>query len=226
MSKLIVFDVDGTFLNSYGLFERAVVEYSDKNGLPLPCLETIRFGYGHPYDHDFKWGVDRDEQVRHLFEVFKILDAKTKTGGDDWRPDLYDGVLETFEHLKDLGHTLAIVTAKPEEPLLHVLEYYKIHSYFSAHRTWDDIKRRNEKEKPAPDMLVSVMRELNFANDETVMIGDTTMDILMGRGAQSSTIGVTWGNHQKHHLEGAGAHYIVEKKFLDLVPAVMKVFAS
>ncbi len=224
MSKLVVFDVDGTILNSFLLYEKIVEEYSKSAGLPIPCIATIKRGYGEPEKYDFKWGVSREEQRYHLFETFKIVDGISMSGKAEHTPDLFHGVEEALIHLKDIGHTLAIVTSKPEAPLLHLLAHHDIGRMFSTHRTWDDIARRGKREKPAPDMLLSVMDELGFDAGDTVMIGDTTMDIEMGRSAGTHTIGVTWGTHTREHLAEAGAHHIVETNFDDVVPIIKNIF--
>ncbi len=223
MSKLVVFDVDGTILDSLGLFQKVIAHYSKEAGLPLPCLETIKIGYSDAHAHDFKWGVSREEQVKHLINTFTMTDAWSMSGEADKTPQLFAGVKEGLVHLKDTGHTLAIVTSKSEAPLRHLLEHHGVTKYFSAHRTWDDISRRNEREKPQPDMLLSVMRDLKFGPEATVMIGDTTMDVKMGRSAQTSTIGVTWGSHSKDFLIDAGAHHIIDRHFDDVVDTVKKI---
>ncbi len=224
MSKLIVFDVDGTILDSYGIYEKVLAEYSRDNGLPQPRIESIRHGYGNPLEHDFGWGVSREEQVRHLNASFNLNDKYTLTGAPHYTPGLFAGVEDSLVHLKDLGHTLALITSKPETPLLHLLDHHGVRNLFSAHRTMDDIERRNEREKPEPDMLHSVMQELEFAPAETVMVGDTTMDIRMGRSAAAHTIGVTWGMHPKEHLLDAGAHHIVDAAFGNVVPVIKQIF--
>lgn len=225
MSKLIVFDVDGTILNSFDSFKMTLTEYSKEQGLPHPCIETIKHGYGNPHEHDFGWGVSREEQVRHLLDAFRLGDRYEMSGQPHLTPNLFSGVEETLVRLKDHGHTLAIVTSRPEAPLLHLLEYHNVSKLFSAHRNYDDIERRKEREKPEPDMLHSVMRELKRTPEETVMVGDTTMDIRMGRSAGTHTIGVAWGMHPKQHLVEAGAHHIVETAFGDVVPVIKKIFS-
>lgn len=226
MSGLVVFDVDGTILNSFGLFERVVAEYSQDKGLPHPCLDTIKSGYGDPHNHDFKWGVSREEQVAHLYATFHITDAWSLSGEPEKTPLLFDGVEESLVALKDAGHTLGIVTSKPEPPLLHLLEWHNIARLFSGHRSQTDVKRRGEREKPAPDQLQSLMRDLGFAPEQTVMIGDTSMDIRMGRAANTNTIGVTWGTHLREHLQEAGAHHIVDTHFCDVVSCVRGMFTG
>lgn len=224
MTKLVVFDVDGTFLDSIRLFEPVIYEYSRTHGLPMPDIEAIKHGYGHPREHDFGWGVSREDQVKHLYAAFDLLDKRAVSGHLEFTPLLFAGAEETFVHLKDTGYTLAIVTSKPEAALLHSLEYHSIGKMFSAYRSSDDIARRGEKEKPEPDMLHSVIRELNFVPDATVMVGDSSMDMRMGRAAMTTTIGVTWGAHLKRHLLDAGAHHIIETKFSDVVPVVKNIF--
>ena len=224
MTKLVVFDVDGTILDSFMVYEKAVKAYSLEQGLPHPCIDTIKRGYGDPHNHDFKWGVPREDQLKHLLGTFEIADRWSMSAELDKTPVFFKGVEEALIHFKDLGYTLGIVTSKPEAPLLHLLEFHNMGKYFSAYRTSDDVKARNEKEKPHPAQLQSVMRELKFAPEETVMVGDTTMDIRMGRSANTHTIGVTWGTHTSADLIGAGAHHIVETHFDDVVPVVKKFF--
>jgi phosphoglycolate phosphatase len=224
MKGLIVFDVDGTILDSYTLFEKVILDYSKEKGLPDPCLESIRFGYSDPRSHDFKWGVTPDEQFDHLINIFNLMDDWSMSGEAARTPGLFEGVEEALMQLRDIGHTLAIVTSKPEAPLLHLLEYHRLGSLFAAHRNWNDITRRGEKEKPEPDMLLSVMRELDFDPKDTVMVGDTIMDVKMGRKAGTHTIGVAWGMHPVSHLNDAGAHHIADTHFRHVVGTVKKIF--
>lgn len=225
MTKLVVFDVDGTMIDSIIVFEKFIAEYSRANGLQDPCLQSMRKGYHDPLNHDFKWGLEPVDQRRHLHAAWQAMDVASLAGHVDYMPTLFHGVEEALRRLKDEGHTLAIVTARTEETLLHILQYHDIWRLFSAHRAQEDRDRRKEKEKPAPDMLQSVMRELDFAPEETAMIGDTTMDIHMGLAAGTKTIGVAWGAHPHELLVEAGAHHIVHDSFIDVVPVVRTLLA-
>jgi phosphoglycolate phosphatase len=217
LSRLVVLDVDGTFLDSLGFFARMLKEYSKDMGLPHPCIDTIKLGYGDPHNHDFKWGVGRDEQLRHLHAVWALCDEKALR---EPAPDLFAGVRGTLARLKDEGRTLAIVTSKPEVQLRHALEGHGLGKMFSAVRALDDVEKRGEFEKPAPDMLLSVMRELGFAAEETAMVGDTTMDMRMARAAKTRAIGVAWGAHPKALLVEAGAHRVVDAGFHEVAMAI------
>jgi len=222
---LILMD-GGKRVDSFKLFEKIILEYSRDQGLPSPCFTTIARGYGSPLEHDFGWGISREEQEKHLFASFNRTNKLFMSGDPQYTPLLFTGAEETFIRLKDAGHTLAIVTSKPEDSLLYLMELYKLNRFFSTQRNYDDITRRHLREKPAPDMLQSVMQELNFVPEETVMIGDTTMDIQMGLSAGTHVIGVTWGTYLKEHLVDAGAHHIIETEFSDVELAVGKVFGE
>lgn len=224
MSKLIIFDVDGTFLDTYGMYAKVVEEYSREKGLKMPNIQAINRGYGDPLNHDFEWGVSREEQVQHMRATFDMIDDWSVSNHADKTPVLFEGVKDLLTELKDEGHTLAIVTAKKEEPLLHLLQYHNLDKMFSAQRNWTDVKRRGYRGKPHPDKLLSVMKELNMNPEESVMIGDTTMDILAGIAAGSKSIGVTWGAQGIDDLTKAGAHHIVDTKFSDLGAAIKKMF--
>ena len=224
MTKLVVFDVDGTILDSFGLYAQAVATYSRDNGLPMPCLDTIKIGYGDPHNHDFKWGVDRDEQRRHLIGTFQLAEKWETSGNLAHVPDFFAGALDMLIALKDTGHALAIVTSRPSHSLHSTLYHHGVGKLFSAIRTGCDVKARGEKEKPEPDQLLSVIRELAGHAQKTVMVGDTVMDIKMGLGAQAHTVGVTWGVHPRAHLEKAGAHHIVSTQANDIVSVVKSIF--
>lgn len=224
MSKLIIFDVDGTFLDTYGMYARVVEEYSREKGLKLPNLQAIHRGYGDPLNHDFEWGVSREEQVQHMRATFDMIDDWSVSNEAHKTPVLFNGVKELLTELKDEGHSLAIVTAKREEPLLHLLQYHNLGKFFDAQRNWTDVKRRGYRGKPHPDKLLSVMKELNMNPEQTVMIGDTSMDVLAGIAAGAKSIGVTWGAQGHTELTDAGAHHIVDTHFGDLSHAIKKMF--
>ncbi len=220
MRKLVVFDIDGTLLDSFGLYGRAVEHYSRDNNLPMPCLNTIRTGYGNPYDHDFKWGCDRPTQVERMYDTFRLVDEWTATGNPEYMPPLFAGVVELLKDLHLRGHELAIVTSKPSIPLATTLSHYGLGGYFCAIRTSCDVKGRGEAEKPAPDQLLSIMRDRKRDAASTLMVGDTVMDMKMGRSAGATAIGVTWGVHGRDVLLDAGAHHIVDSHAQDIVKFV------
>ena len=216
MTKLICFDFDGTLCDSWPPFEKAALRYTEQYRLPKLCLETLKTGYGYPEQHDFWEGLPREAQLENLYKLYRIVDdPRHELMGGEF-PVLYDGVIETLDGLKEEGYTLAIVTARPNDPLQVILEQHDLNKYFCGLRTDDDVKNRGERGKPHPDQLLSVIDELGFIPKEAVMVGDTCMDMKMGAAAGVRTVGVTWGNHCINRLTEGGAVHVVSEKFSDL----------
>ncbi len=215
MKKLLAFDFDGTIIDSFQGFLDSTIEYSELNNLPIPCLNTIKIGYGEPHKYDFGWGVDKDAQYEHLIGAFNFHE-EIEVNRPDRTPILFAKARETLTRLKDDGHTLAIVTARPRESLMKILDTHKLTELFSGFRTFNDREERGEGIKPEPDQLLSVIKELGFKKEHTLMVGDTTMDIEMANRAGVRSIGVTWGSHTHEHLLGVGAHNIIGDCFSEV----------
>ncbi len=215
MTKLIAFDIDGTLVNSWLMCEEEIISYSNENDLPVPCIETIKINYAAHHEIDFKWGVELHDQKQHLYNVFERVDSTI--------PPLFEGTLPFLEELKRRNYTLGIVTAKASEPMFDILDHYELNDTFSGIRTSCDENTRGEKRKPAPDQLLSLAKELNFAPSETIMIGDTTMDMEMGANSGAYSIGVTWGNHCVDLLTKAGANKIIDDDFDELLQHIIDI---
>ncbi|GEM_PF-773250 len=216
MTKLICFDFDGTLCNSWPPFEQAALRYTAQNNLPALCTKTLLEGYGYPEEHQFWEGLPQDQQLEHLYTLYRLVDDPRHELMEGLFPTLYDGVLDTLDDLKSRGYTLAIVTARPNDPLQVILNHHDMHRFFCGYRTHDDVKNRGEKCKPHPDQLLSVIRELNFTPEDSFMIGDTCMDMKMANAAKVKAIGVTWGNHCITRLSENGANHVVQDAFSDL----------
>jgi phosphoglycolate phosphatase len=218
MSRLIVFDMDGTILNSLPLYTRMAEEYSRQQGLPSPNMQEMLRGYGDPDAHDFGWNVSKEEQRKHLYAVLAMVDNLDYM--QRYPMQLFPSATDVINQLHQRGWDMAIVTSKPGRPLRLALEQNQIGHYFKTVRTQDDVEAGRYREKPAPDKLISVMRELSYRPAQTVMVGDTTMDIKMGVSAGAKTVGVAWGAHAMEDLLEAGAHHVLRND-LSTLPEVI-----
>lgn len=217
MKKLICFDFDGTMVNSWPPYEDVAKRYTAEMKLPKLCLDTLKVGYGYPREHEFWEGLPPEDQHYHLHQMFKINDDPEHPLCSDLMPQPFDKVHDTLDNLKVEGYTLAIVTARPSYSMKPIVDAHDLENYFCGQRTMCDIEKRGEKSKPHPDQLVSVMKELGFTPSETVMVGDTCMDMKMARAADTYALGVTWGNHCEDRLynEG-GAHTVLQDCFSEI----------
>lgn len=222
--RLVVFDFDGTLVDTFELYRKKVGEYVALHGLQYPDVEKIRRYYNRATEHDFGFGLPLERQGEHLYGSFGWIDARTMSGEEGMVPDPYAGIHDTLEEIATRGHKLAIVTARDMTSLQYILKHHRLDGFFSAYRTWEDIERRGEASKPAPDQLISVIKEMgSFDAAHTLMVGDTTMDMAMGRAASAMTLGVSWGSHPRGMLEEAGAHHVIDSAD-EIVPAKNRIF--
>jgi len=192
--KLAVFDVDGTLCDSQGHILSAMAAAFGAEGLMVPPRETVLsiVGLSLPVAvARLVPDLDRGVQDR-LVAAYKS--AYTAARIAELAP-LYDGIRALIDGLAGRGDViLGIATGKSRRGLDHLLAGHGIAGHFLTRQVADD-----HPSKPHPAMLLAAMAEAGAAPEATVMIGDTTYDMEMGRAAGARTLAVTWGYH------GAGA---------------------
>jgi phosphoglycolate phosphatase len=205
MSRLIVFDCDGTLVDS----QQLIVEAARRTLLAhelAPCeAAAVRAVIGLSLELALAQLVpDADERT---------LISLVATYRATWRLLRTQGVLEplfprTREVLGALdrsGHLLGVATGKSRSGLLEVLDHHGLTALFVSFQTAD-----RHPSKPHPSMLEEAMRETGSAPAETLMVGDTTFDMEMARAAGARAIGVAWGYHPPELLEAAGAELVLD----------------
>jgi phosphoglycolate phosphatase len=206
--RLIVFDVDGTLIDSQHLivgamraaFAEAGAEAPDKDtilsivGLSLPVAVAALAPDLPPSTRD-----SITEAYRLHFAARRAVD-----GGEATAP-LYPGAQAALEALVDAEETLlGVATGKARRGLDHVFRMHAIGHYFVTAQTAD-----LHPSKPHPSMLEAALAETGCRAEDAVMIGDTEFDVVMGRTAGFATVGVTWGYHPESRLRAAGADFII-----------------
>jgi phosphoglycolate phosphatase len=132
---------------------------------------------------------------------------------DDDEP-LYPGIRDTLTALETAGILLGIATGKGRRGLALTLGRHDLERYFVTVQTADD-----NPGKPNPDMLLRAMADVGVDAAMTMMVGDTTFDMMMARNAGVVGIGVGWGYHGPDELQAAGATVVVDTGAA-LVPAL------
>jgi phosphoglycolate phosphatase len=108
---------------------------------------------------------------------------------------LFDGAFDLVSELRETGCLLGVATGKSRLGLNRALDSTRLGDFFHATRCADECSS-----KPAPDMLLELMEELDVAPDQTLMIGDTTHDLQMARNAGVGSLGVGFGAHSRNEL--------------------------
>lgn len=202
--RLVIFDVDGTLCDSQDLIVAAMAGAFAAEGLPCPDRGAVlaivglslpvalaRLAPEHPV-----------EVQARLVDAYK---ATFMTERSRKLAPLYDGIGDLIGTLSAQPETLlGIATGKSRRGLNLLLQGHALDGVFVTQQVADD-----HPSKPHPSMLLTAMAETGVAPDQTVMIGDTTYDIEMGRAAGIATIGVNWGYHPVEALVQSGADRIV-----------------
>lgn len=214
--RLVVFDFDGTLVDSQRVIIECMSGAFAHHGLPVPTPDAIRRSVGLALEYAVA-SLLPDPEDRDLAAAvaggYRERAYAIRNGGDYDEP-LFEGARETISALDVPEVWLGIATGKNRRGLLHSLEYHGLHQHFATLKTADD-----GPSKPHPEILHQAMAETGVEPENTVMIGDTTYDMLLARNAGAEAIGVSWGYHGADELLANGAARVVNS-FSELLDAL------
>ncbi len=203
--KLAVFDVDGTLVDSRQVITEAMNRAFKRAGLGEIGYDRTRTIVGLELTEAVLRLAPADypaERIPELATFYKQAFVEMRSE-DGFNEPLYDGARETVERLHDEGWLLGVATGKARRGLDIVFEHHDLHKYFTTLQTVD-----HGPGKPHPRMVLDAMSETGVEAEATVMIGDTSFDMAMGRAAGVTALGVSWGFHTVDEIEEGGAHTI------------------
>ncbi len=201
MTKLAIFDCDGTLVDSGATIHRALAEAFEAHGVQLPPPRECRRVIGLSLIEAMAAllpDADEDSHLR-LAETYKGCFHKARQNGLVEEP-LFDGILELLDTLESEDWLLAVATGKSDRGLRHCLESHDLHSRFISLQTAD-----RHPSKPSPAMALAAMAEAGATGESTIVIGDTSFDMGMAVAAGAAAIGAGWGYHDPEELIAAGA---------------------
>jgi phosphoglycolate phosphatase len=204
--KLVVFDCDGTLVDSQHMIVAAMERAFADFGMATPGRAAILSVVGLSLDEAVSRLVPPaiDTDIAALAEAYKSAFGVLRRDKAHQEP-LYPGVRETLHALaNEPGVLLGVATGKSRRGLAAVLEREGLTDLFITLQTAD-----THPSKPHPAMLQAAMAEAGAEAHRTLMVGDTTYDIGMARDAGARAIGVAWGYHPVAELEAAGAHRVL-----------------
>lgn len=193
MPKLIVFDWDGTLLDSTGAISSAIQDAAKDLDLPVPTRQQASHVIGLALGQALQQAIPEVTAVQlpELIERYKHHYFKRDS---DLHP--FEGIPELLDQLGSMNLPLAIATGKSHIGLMRALESLNWRRRFAATRCADQ-----GNPKPHPWMLLDICEELGIAPSDTLMIGDTTHDLGLALNAGAASIAVSYGAHSGDDFE-------------------------
>ena len=195
-TRLVVFDVDGTLVDSQGVIVASMLDAFDAVGYAPPARNQILSIVGLSLPVAMA-RLAPDADIDRMVQTYKdsFVSRRAAAGSAESSP-LYPGTRAMLDRLHTAPDiSLGIATGKSRRGLDLLLDAYDIGSIFVTQQVADV-----HPSKPHPAMLHAAMHEAGVEADHAVMIGDTTFDMDMARAAGMPFIGVSWGYHPAHHL--------------------------
>ncbi|TDF41661.1 HAD-IIIA family hydrolase [Alteromonadaceae bacterium M269] len=192
--KFIIFDWDGTLMDSIGRIVNCMQLVAEDLALNVPTSNEVKGIIGI----SLKPGIKKlfpdvsDEYVEKLFNGYKEHYLRL----DNTPSPMFDGVEDMLEDLRSQGHQLAVATGKARRGLVRAWEHTGLSHYFVASRCADETLS-----KPNPDMLQQLLKESRFDIEDAVMIGDSIHDLKMAESIGMDRIGVSFGAATQEALE-------------------------
>lgn len=199
---LIVFDWDGTLMDSTGAIVKCIQASARDLGLPVPARELAAHVIGLGLQEALEKAVPGLDP-RHYPRMVERY--RHHYLSQDHELTLFDGVREMLQDLSQQGYFLAVATGKSRVGLARALHAAELISFFDATRCADETFS-----KPHPAMLNELTRELGQEMARTVMIGDTTHDLQMAINAGAAGVAVHYGAHPPHELQALAPVYAAE----------------
>jgi phosphoglycolate phosphatase len=207
VTRLAVFDCDGTLVDSGATITAALRITFEQNGLDVPPPSLSRKVIGLSLVESMAALMPDLPVERHieLAEDYKLAFQKLRAAGAVEEP-LFEGVLDLLDTLEDDGWLLAVATGKSDRGLKHCLELHGIHARFVSLQTAD-----RHPSKPHPSMVEQAIADAGAGPETTIVVGDTSFDMAMAANAGATGIGAGWGYHDAHELLAAGAVGVAEE---------------
>ncbi|WP_337956436.1 MULTISPECIES: HAD-IA family hydrolase [Shewanella] len=198
---LVIFDWDGTLMDTVGKIVSCMQNVAQELMLPIPSEQQVRdvIGLSLPQIMPILFADHQNHQ--------QIIDCYRRHHlASELLTPLFDGVELLIRNLFDAGYHLAIATGKGRQGLDNVLALTGLGDYFHATRCADDAQS-----KPHPEMLYSLLAHFDVTADRAIMIGDSIHDLAMANNAGMASIGVSYGAHNESRLNLLNPRAIVDQ---------------
>lgn len=205
MKKTVIFDLDGTLLNTLDDLADSTNYALSKFGYPTRTIDEVRQFVGNGVAKLIERAIPEGknnpnfEKCLAIFKENYAQNMYNKTAP-------YNGIIEMLSNLKSKGIKIAVVSNKFDLAVKELCKkYFEGFIDFAA----GENEAQGIKKKPAPDTVISVLNEFNFASEDAVYVGDSDVDIMTAENSKMSCISVTWGFRDEKFLLENGATILI-----------------
>lgn len=205
MKKAVIFDLDGTLLNTLDDLADSTNYALSKFGYPTRTIEEVRQFVGNGVAKLIERAIPEGknnpnfEKCLSIFKENYAQNMYNKTAP-------YNGIIEMLSNLKSKGIKIAVVSNKFDLAVKELCKkYFEGFIDFAA----GENEAQGIKKKPAPGTVLSVLNEFNFAPEDAVYVGDSDVDIMTAKNSKMPCISVTWGFRDKKFLLENGATILI-----------------
>ena len=204
--KAVLFDLDGTLLNTLPDLTFIVNKTMREYGLPERAEEEVRMFVGNGVRLLFERSLPKDRSFseEEIEEMYRTMRANYVKYQNQFAVK-YEGIDELLDTLKAAGVKCAIVSNKPDDAVIGVVD-----CYFKDQLDFAIGQREGCRPKPAPDVTNLALSELGVLASDCVYVGDSDTDLETGWNAGMESIGAAWGFRGRAFLEEHGARLIAD----------------
>ena len=198
--KAVVFDLDGTLLNTLEDLHDIVNHTMRKYGFPERSLTEVKAAVGNGVGKLLEKSLPDGKNTPHFDEILKDMRAYYDIhGGEKTHP--YDGVCEVIERFRSDGLKVAVVSNKIHSASVALCKkYFPTVDTVCGEREADGIRR-----KPAPDSVIVAAQNMGVDVNDCIYVGDSEVDIETAHNAGIKCVSVLWGYRERGYLESVGA---------------------
>lgn len=213
MIKGIIFDLDGTLLNTVDDIKNSLNFVLEENNFPLRTEEEVKSSLGYGSLSLIKDSLPKDTTEDMINKIYNdYVSHYTKNNNNFTKP--YEDIMTLLKLLKANKYLLAITSNKMQEAVTELNQETFLGLIDVAIG-----ERKSLKLKPDPEMIVLALDELGLSNEEVLYVGDTEVDLLTAKNANLKSIAVTWGFRTKKELLKHSPDYVIDSP-LDLLEII------
>lgn len=206
MKKAVIFDLDGTLLNSIIDIAESMNKVLENHNFPTHSIDEYKFIIGNGIDNlaidSLPKSVPKSDYPKYCTEIREVY-------GERWmlKTKAYNGIKELLDNLTSRNIKIAILSNKPQEytelAVQHLLPEWKFDCVFGA--------REGIPIKPNPQAVIEIIEMFDFEVTDFLFVGDTNIDMQTANAANVESVGVSWGFRPVKELLDAKATYIINE---------------